>query len=99
MSVTPVVRSSEDRPGKEAEASGVEERQVKKRGLQTFWNSNQAKLIEVSGRFVHHARRYVFQLVELMATRDMFHKMLEPIWRIRPRPTRGRWRRDATLWL
>jgi hypothetical protein len=35
---------------------------------------------------VRHARRLVFQLAEVMVTRDMFNEMLEKIGRIRFNP-------------
>ena len=41
--------------------------------------SLQVKLIKIGGRLVHHARRLVFQLAEVMVTRDMFGEMLERI--------------------
>ena len=48
--------------------------------------SVQTRLIKIGGRLVHHARRLVFQLAEVMVTRDMFCEMLERIGRLRFNP-------------
>jgi hypothetical protein len=48
--------------------------------------SVQTRLIKIGGRLVRHARRLVFQLAEVMVTRDMFDEMLERIGRLRPVP-------------
>ena len=48
--------------------------------------SVQTRLIKIGGRLVRHARRLVFQLAEVMVTRDMFGEMLERIGRLRPAP-------------
>ena len=48
--------------------------------------SIQTRLIKIGGRLVRHARRLVFQLAEVMVTRDMFNEMLERIGRLRPVP-------------
>ena len=48
--------------------------------------SVQTRLIKMGGRLVRHARRLVFQLAEVMVTRDMFGEMLERIGRIRFNP-------------
>lgn len=45
--------------------------------------SVQTRLIKIGGRLVRHARRLVFQLAEVMVTRDMFNEMLERIGRLR----------------
>ena len=47
----------------------------------------QTKLIKIGGRLVRHARRLVFQLAEVMVTRDMFNEMLERIGRLRLVPS------------
>ena len=44
--------------------------------------SVQTRLIKIGGRLVRHARRLVFQLAEVMVTRDMFDEMLEQIGRL-----------------
>ena len=41
--------------------------------------SVQTRLIKTGGRLVRHARRLVFQLAEVMVSRDMFGEMLEKI--------------------
>ena len=46
----------------------------------------QTKLIKTGGRLVRHARRLVFQLAEIMVTREMFGEMLEMVGRLRPLP-------------
>jgi len=51
--------------------------------------SVQTRLIKIGGRLVRHARRLVFQLAEVMVTRDMFGEMLERIGRLRPAPGYG----------
>ena len=48
--------------------------------------SIQTRLIKIGGRLVRHARRLVFQLAEVMATREMFDEMLERIGRLRFNP-------------
>ncbi|MDA1349251.1 MAG: transposase, partial [Chloroflexi bacterium] len=48
--------------------------------------SIQTRLIKTGGRLVRHARRLVFQLAEVMVSRDMFAEMLERIGRLRPVP-------------
>ena len=45
--------------------------------------SIQTRLIKIGGRLVRHARRLVFQLAEVMVTREMFDEMLERIGRLR----------------
>ena len=45
--------------------------------------SIQTRLIKIGGRLVRHARRLVFQLAEVMVSRDMFDEMLERIGRLR----------------
>ena len=47
----------------------------------------QTKLIKTGGRLVRHARRLVFQLAEIMVTREMFGEMLEMVGRLRPLPS------------
>ncbi|MCH8063939.1 MAG: transposase [Chloroflexi bacterium] len=44
------------------------------------------RLIKIGGRLVRYARRLVFQLAEVMVTRDMFGEMLERIGRLRFNP-------------
>ncbi len=46
--------------------------------------SAQAKLIKTGGQLVRHAWRLVFQLAEVMVTREVFEGMLERVWRLRP---------------
>jgi len=48
--------------------------------------SVQTRLIKTGGRLVRRARRLVFQLAEVMVTREMFHEMLEKIGRLRFNP-------------
>ena len=48
--------------------------------------SIQTRLIKICGRLVRHARRLVFQLAEVIVTRDLFGEMLERIGRLRPAP-------------
>ena len=48
--------------------------------------SIQTRLIKMGGRLVRHARSLVFQLAEVMVTRDMFDEMLERIWKLRLAP-------------
>ena len=48
--------------------------------------SIQTRLIKIGGRLVRHARRLVFQLAEVMVTRDMFDEILERIGRLRLAP-------------
>ena len=48
--------------------------------------SIQTRLIKTGGRLVRHATRLVFQLAEVMVSRDMFGEMLEKIGRIRFNP-------------
>ncbi len=51
-----------------------------------FLTSVQTRLIKTGGRLVRHARRLVFQLAEVMVSRDMFGEMLERIGRLRRVP-------------
>ncbi len=51
-----------------------------------FLTSIQTRLIKTGGRLVRHARRLVFQLAEVMVSRDMFGEMLERIGRLRFNP-------------
>ena len=48
--------------------------------------SVQTRLIKIGGRLVRHARRLVFQLAEVMVTRDMFDEMLDRIGGLRLAP-------------
>ena len=48
--------------------------------------SLQARLIKTGGRLVRHARRLVFQLAEVLATREMLTGILERISRLRLAP-------------
>ena len=48
--------------------------------------SVQTRLIKIGGRLVRHAGRLVFQLAEVMVSRDIFDEMLEKIGRLRPVP-------------
>ena len=48
--------------------------------------SVQTRLIKTGGCLVRHARRLVFQLAEVMVTRDMFGEMLAKIGRLRFNP-------------
>ncbi|MCH9039660.1 MAG: IS1380 family transposase [Chloroflexi bacterium] len=48
--------------------------------------SIQTRLIKTGGRLVRHARRLVFQLAEVMVSREMFGEMLERIGRLRFNP-------------
>ena len=48
--------------------------------------SVQTRLIKIGGRLVRHARRLVFQLAEVMVSRDMFDELLERIGRLRFNP-------------
>ena len=48
--------------------------------------SIQTRLIKIGRRLVRHARRLVFQLAEVMVTREMFDEMLERIGRLRFNP-------------
>ena len=41
------------------------------------------RLIKTGGRLVHHAKRLVFQLAEVLVTREMLTGMLERISRLR----------------
>ena len=45
--------------------------------------SIQTRLIKAGGSLVRHARRLLFQLAEVIATRDMFNEMQERIERLR----------------
>ena len=45
--------------------------------------SVQTKLINIGGRLVRDARRLLFQLAEVMVTRDMLDEVLERISRLR----------------
>jgi hypothetical protein len=51
-----------------------------------FLTSIQTRLIKIGGRLVRHARRLVFQLAEVMVSRDMFAEMLERIGSLRFNP-------------
>ena len=51
-----------------------------------FLTSIQTRLIKTGGRLVRHARRLVFQLAEVMVTREMFGEMMERIGRLRFNP-------------
>jgi len=51
-----------------------------------FLTSIQTRLIKTGGRLVRHARRLIFQLAEVMVTRDMFGEMLAKIGRLRFNP-------------
>ena len=46
--------------------------------------SIQTRLIKICGCLVRQARWLVFQLAEVMVSRDMFGEMLEKIGRLRP---------------
>ena len=48
--------------------------------------SVQTRLIKIGGRLVHHTRRLVFQLAEVIATRDVFQELLERVGRFGPAP-------------
>ena len=48
--------------------------------------SLQVKLIKIGGRLVRHARRLVFQLAEVLVTREMLTGILEGIRRLRLAP-------------
>jgi len=48
--------------------------------------SVQTRLIKIGGRLVRHARRLVFQLAEVMVSREMFDELLERIGRLRFNP-------------
>jgi len=48
--------------------------------------SLQTRLIKIGGRLVRHARRLVFQLAEVLVTREVFEGMLWRIGRLRPAP-------------
>ena len=48
--------------------------------------SLQTRLIKTGGRLVRHARRMVFQLAEVLVTREMLTGMLERIDRLRLAP-------------
>ena len=48
--------------------------------------SIQTRLIKTGGRLVRHARRLVFQLAEVMVTRDVFIEMLEKLGGLRLAP-------------
>ena len=48
--------------------------------------SLQTRLIKAGGRLVRHARRLVFQLAEVMVTREMLAGILERISRLRLAP-------------
>ena len=57
------------------------------KALDSIWEiSVQTRLIKIGGRLVRHARRLVFQLAEVMVTREMFDEMLERIGRLRFNP-------------
>ena len=46
----------------------------------------QTRLIKTGGRLVRHARRLVFQLAEVLVTREMLAGILERISRLRLAP-------------
>jgi len=48
--------------------------------------SLQTRLIKTGGRLVRHARRLVFQLAEVLVTKEMLTEILERISRLRPAP-------------
>ena len=48
--------------------------------------SVQTRLIKIGGRLALHVRRLVFQLAEVVVTRDMFGEMLEMIGGFRAVP-------------
>ena len=48
--------------------------------------SVQTRLIKTGGRLVRHARRLVFQLAEVIMTRDLFSGVLERISKLCPQP-------------
>ena len=48
--------------------------------------SLQTRMIKTGGRLVRHARRLVFQLAEVLVTREMLTGILERISRLRPAP-------------
>jgi hypothetical protein len=48
--------------------------------------SLQTRLIKTGGQLVRHARRLVFQLAEVLVTREMLARMLEGISRLRLAP-------------
>ena len=51
-----------------------------------FLTSIQTRLLKIGGRLVRHARRLVFQLAEVLVSREVFQEMLERIGRLRPVP-------------
>ena len=53
-----------------------------------YWtlSSLQTRLIKTGGRLVRHARRLVFQLAEVLVTREMLTGILERISRLRLAP-------------
>ena len=53
------------------------------------FTSVQTRLIKTGERLVRHAIRLVFQLAEVMVTRDVFDKVLERIGRLLPAPGYG----------
>ena len=48
--------------------------------------SLQTRLIKIGARVVRHARRITFQLAEVAIPRDLFHRILAAIHRLRPSP-------------
>jgi len=48
--------------------------------------SGQTRLIKTGGRLVRHARKLVFQIAEVIVTRDVLQEMLDRIGRLRPAP-------------
>ena len=48
--------------------------------------SLQAQMIKTGGRLIRQARRLVFQLAEVLVTREMLGGKLERISRLRPAP-------------
>ena len=48
--------------------------------------SLQTRMIKIGGRLVRHARKLVFQLAEVLVSREMLGGILERINRLRPAP-------------
>ena len=48
--------------------------------------SLQTRVSETGGRLVHHARRLVFQLAEVLGSRETLNRILERIGRLRLAP-------------
>ena len=56
-------------------------------GYSAIWEMwVQTRLIKTGGRLVRHARRLVFQLAEVLVTREMLTGILERISRLRLAP-------------